>query len=470
MIRECKKLVTDIGRQADMEHKLPEYLRLLGKQYNYYAVVKMCMNYYTMKSMLEEEAGDSNTDVAKYFNIVSGLIEKYITGDKIVDEEALTAINQIRENIEYKMRNLTAYTDGLQVYEYILNRVEAKVKGHTQQVDTELLSDRMFAYVFRENDTVVINSKLKLLIEQLPVRMTKNKFYDVVTNTLSIYKGGDKASVDEFVEMLKTAVLIDKPKGFETEYPYLYSTYKNLKIADYSDLDAENFDRLLESLNTAASIINNEASAYMLLQEVVNDVYTILLTHKEGRADNAGEIGYGAALDILRESVKEISVDELTELLMPKFVLLEGVQEQVYETVMVLETAFDDVKKGNRELVDKLLLTEKTAALEKAQKLMSTSLFIDLNKNIDASEYEVADSDYIMKLRDSLVEELKKLFADNCRQVNRSIMCKLLASMPVFLNSQQDIKSYFEYVLNNCNDDSELYACSKLIEEIIEEQ
>ena len=53
--------------------------------------------------------------------------------------------------------------------------------------------------------------------------------------------------------------------------------------------------------------------------------------------------------------------------------------------------------------------------------------------------------------------------------VVRSIMCKILAAMPIFLDTQQEIKNYFDYVLENCKNDSELTACDKLICEIIEE-
>jgi hypothetical protein len=470
MLRRCKKLVTDIERKADFKEKLPEYVDILNKQYNFYAVVKVCMNYYTMKSMIEDgDTVDKSSDVAKYFNIVTGLIKKHITGAEAIDEEALFGINQIRENIEYKMHNLTAYTDAFEIYEYILNRVEARVKDTVAEVDTQTLADRMFAYVFQENDAVVVNSKLKLLLEQLPVRMTKGKFYDIVTNTLTIYKGGDKASVDEFVDMLRTTVLIKKPKGFETEYPYLFSTYNRLKGADYTTIDEKKFDELMDALDRGAGIINGEASAYMLLQEIVNDVYTILLTHTEGREKNNGEAGYGAALTILGECAGEASIDEVTEELMPKFVLLEGVQEDVYETITVLEGCFDDVKNEKDGMVKELGLEKNIEKLSRVEKLLSTSLFIPLDDDADGHGAETADNDYIMKLRDELEADLKKLFSENSRQEVRSIMCKLISSMPIFMNTQQDIKNYFEYVLNNCNDDSELTACAKLIEEIIEE-
>ena len=34
MIATCKKLVTDIQRDKDLDKKLPEYAELLGRQYN----------------------------------------------------------------------------------------------------------------------------------------------------------------------------------------------------------------------------------------------------------------------------------------------------------------------------------------------------------------------------------------------------------------------------------------------------
>lgn len=40
MIATCKKLVTDIQRDKDLDTKLPEYAELLGRQYNCYATVK----------------------------------------------------------------------------------------------------------------------------------------------------------------------------------------------------------------------------------------------------------------------------------------------------------------------------------------------------------------------------------------------------------------------------------------------
>ncbi len=464
-----KILVTDLECGKDVETKLAEYAQLLGNQYNCYAAVKVAMNYYTMKEMLAEQ-GDQNTDVCKYFDLLTNLLKKHILGDAAVDDKALETIGQLRKNVEYKMKNLTAFTDGYELYEYILNRIEAGIKGDIARVDVEQLSARMFGYVFSGNDTVVVNSKLQLLMAQLPVRMTKNKFYDIVTNTLMIYKGGDRAAVDEFADMLRASVLIHRPKGFETEYPFLYHVYNDLCEADYNSMNEEQFDSLSARLNRAADIINHEVSALMLLEEIINDVYTLLLTEEKAGNENGEKAGYKAALRILDACVecKNNNMDDMLAGLAPEFMNVEGVQEDVYENVIILEAAFDDIRQANADLIDTLGLKEMFDRLKTVSKLLSTSLFVDLDKEEGASS-EPADHAYIMKLRDVLTAELADSFAGKDRKVVRSMMCKILAGMPIFMNSQQEIKDYFDYVLNNCKDDSELTACSKLISELMEE-
>ena len=458
MIATCKKLVTDIQRDKDLDTKLPEYAELLGRQYNCYATVKGSMNYYTMKEVCDEQE-DKNMDVCKYFALLTGLLDRHLVKREAVDEDSMEAIAQLRSNVEYKMHILTAYTDAYEIYEYVLNRVEAAVRDEVAPVDAKGLSEKMFAYVFAENDTVVINSKLQLLMAQLPVRMTKNKFYDIVNSTLNIYEEGETTSVDEFVDMLRSAVLLKKPKGFETEYPFLYH---------YAALTLPEFEDLTKRLNQAATIINNEVSAFMLLQEVINDVYTILLTIDAAYEKNEEDVpGYAAALRIIKACVKAETIDQLPDEVMDEFFTIEGVQERVYESIVILEAVLDEIRIGKAEQIESLALTETFDRLDKVSKLLSTSLFIDLDKV--SRKTETADHAYITAKKEALVKELGDLFSSVKRPVYRSMMCKLLAAMPIFMNTQQEIRDYFDYVIENCKDDSELMACNKLISEMIEE-
>ena len=462
-----KKLIGEIKSDINKETNIREYAKLLYEKYNYYATIKMSMNYYTMKEIISDMT-DKNSDVCKYFDVLSRLVKDNIIENKPVDEEALTAVKQIRDNIEYKMKILTSYTDGYEIYEYILNRIEAKVKKSVEEVDIALLSDKMYSYVFNESDKMVINSKLQLLMAQLPVRMTKSKFCDVVSNTLALYKGGEKTSLDEFCDMLRTSSLITKPKGFETEYPFLYHVYTDLAAADYKELSEDEYDALNGRLNEAADIINEEASNYILMQEIANDIYTILLTIEDTIGTNEKHPAYKASVNIIKSSMESEDFESLSEILMDSFVSLEGVQEEVTESIMPLEAAFDDIYVGKNEDIKAYGLSDRFETLDKISRLLSTSLFIDVEKSA-RNESDMVDDKYYNETKDKLIADFMSLFSDCGRPVVRSIMCKILSAMPIFLNTKQEIKDYFDYTLSGCKDMSELTACNKLITEMIEE-
>ncbi len=460
----CKKLITDITRDKELDINIPKYIDLLKNQYNLYSTVKLCLNYYTMKEMVEEGVSE---DCNAGFDVVTGLLKNAVVDKNEVSKEDIEAINNLRDKVEYRMKILTSFTDGFEIYEYILNRLEAGLKDECSDVDIEQLSAKMFQYVFSENDTVVVNSKLQLLMSQLPVRMTKNKFYDVIANTLSIYKGGETSSVEDFVQMLRTAVLIDRPEGFDTEYPKLYDVFTMLESADYKNLTLEDYEKLIDGINVGATFITNEVSVYMLFQEIINDTYAILLTMSQDF--HKYEEAYKAAVEIIDKCVGAEEMEYLAEELMDSFMALEGIQEEVYENVMLLEAAFDDTTHKINNISDKDNYVEDIKALTTVGKLISTSLFIDLKKDFNTAESVVADGPYIDKLKIGVTDAFAELFKGKDRNVVRSIMCKILSAMPIFLNTQQEIKNYFDYVLGNCNDASELTAVNNLITDIIEE-
>lgn len=461
----CKKLVKDIKRKHELDKSITEYIACLNESYNSYAVVKMSMNFYTMQEMVNEY-DDATAEYTGYFEKITALVKKNIVDGEAVTEEAIEEIAGLRSVVENKMMLLTAFTDGFEIYEYLLNRVEARVKDSIEQVNIDLLADKLFAYVFSEDDTVLVNSKLQLIMSQLPVRMTKMKFFDVVARTIAIYTGSEKTSVDEFADMIRTAVLIKKPEGFETEYPYLLKVYNRLQEMDYKNITLEEYEELSGELEKVTTIINDESSIYLLLQEIINDVYAILLTGAEARERNMTMTAYKNCLDILELCITADNFEDIIDSYMPKFVSIEGVQEDIYEDIIILDAVFDEVRTENADKIEELGLSSDFASAAVADKLLSTSLFIDITKETEAQP-ELADSAYIKDIKEAVIAELAELFDCKSRYVVRSIMCKVLSSIPIFMNTQQEIKDYFEYVLNNCKDDSELTACSKLLEDIM---
>lgn len=463
---DIKKLAGDIQRDRDLDKNLRLFMDNMEQQYNYYSAVKLSMNYYTMREMAEEvgKAGDTSK---KYFMELGSILNKCFIGNDRASDEMLADVSNIRKDIEQRMQLLTSFTDGYEIYEYILNRLEAGVKGTINEgLSPEQLSAKVFNYIFSENDAVVINSKLQLVMSQLPVRMTKNKFYDVVTNTLEIYKGGDKRALNDFVDMLRKTALLDKPSGFCDIYPDLYDTYELLRSADYKNMTADKYDMLMDRLFSAAEFIEDESTMYILLQEIVNDIYAVLLTD-DMRDKNLEKPAYKAALNIISVCIDDSETDSTCDRAMDYFVSIEGAQEEIYENLMFYEAVSEDILTGKAERINEAGLKEQSDKIKILQKLVSTSLFASLEGENEQGDAEMED---IAALRKSLTEEFAACFSKNQMPVNRSIMSKLFSAMPIFFNTQQEIKDYLDYVLCGCSDKSELTACNKLLCELMEKE
>ena len=70
---------------------------------------------------------------------------------------------------------------------------------------------------------------------------------------------------------------------------------------------------------------------------------------------------------------------------------------------------------------------------------------------------------------DKLIKEFGELFDRNSQTVNRAVMAKILSTIPVFFNTQQEIKEYVDNALIRCSNRSEVLACYVIIKGMIEE-
>ena len=364
------------------------------------------------------------------------------------------------------MKVLTAYTDAFELYEYILNRKEfgfeenvtEEVEKMFSEYDVDAFSQEIYNFIFADKDKIAVNSKIQSLIGQLPLRMTKNKFYDIIGQTLSIYNGSEIGSLNEFCDMVCDTVLINKPEGFEEFYPELFKAYTELKEYDYTDLSLEDYRRLAAVLDSAATYINDTVSDYMMLIELINDMYTMLLVNDA--RDSIGD-DYKKAIDVIASIAasveKDTAMDDDTYELLSGLV---GLQEQAGEHKMLPEASFYDIVTGNSIQIEQCGLGSDFKDLEAVNKLLSGSLFADID-NVSGYNTMPADTETIVAFAG--------LFEENKMIVNRAIMAKALSNIPVFFNTTEEIKEYIEHSLAHCSNRGEQIACYSVIRGIMED-
>lgn len=470
MKKKGKILVTNIRADIDREQSIREYLGLISAAFVKYSAIKLSLNYFTLNEMVIDMSGAAKEECLGYLGRIDGVLKSVFSGDYISSSEDIDIVTSIRDTIIDRMKILTSYTDALEIFEYILNRKEDNFsEDEPENVDPESLADLMYTFVFSDDDKMDVNARVQSFIAQLPVRITKQRFYDIISSSLEIYRGGEKSSVDSFAEMIESSALINRPEGFEYIFPDLYDAFTRLKEQDYKELTSASFDELTELIGDSSRVIRRYVTGYMMLQEIVNDVLVILYNRKYFEKDES-DIGFSSAVKIIESVASHSDIYEAAEETDELFVNLEGAQEEMYDIILSLTASFDEAAEYAGEYEDEIL-EEHISAIRKADRLTSSSLFMDIE---DDSEWSVvddpADDEYIDDIKDRLTREFDELFIQVSKDERRSIMAKILSAMPVFFNSREEIREYFVYALSRCTDKAELSGAARLIRDIIDDE
>jgi len=451
--KEAKVLLTDLSADRDREENLKRYTGITAAAFSAYAGIKLSMNYFTLREMEQEALLQGEERDEDSWAVQSAV--KSLEGEH--PEQEIEKTRELRDRITTRMKVLTAYTDFFEQHEYILNRKEAGILGNVEQVSLEQLADEAFAYVFSDQDKMVVNARIKAIVEQLPVRMTKQRFYDILSQAIELYKGGELKSVQDFIRSVRESALLTLPEGFDTIYPDLSASRELFDSVTYKDLDEKEYQHLTTELDRLTEDMEQRATRDLLLQEIVNDILILQLTAPYVAAeymDDHAEVAAEALREIAKEEA-ELPAEDFDRY----FLALEGAQEDAYETLLVLEGCLEDYLPELEE--------DAAEALRQSDLLTSTSLFMDL-KGADITVVETkAEEGEIETLKSKLFEDFDAAFAGLSKEEKRSRMAKVLSMVPVFFNSRDEIREYFLYALENCRDDSELTAVSQIIRDII---
>ncbi len=470
MKKENKKIMRDILQGTDLEMNLPAYANAYIDATYEYSLIHLVLNYYTIKEIQDETSGIAKDEyLSTIVDKLHTMMFQTIIAKELPDnyEDIIATIHNMRDEMTKKMTILTAYTDALQIYEYVLNRIEYTVTGEEYPVEETELAAKVFQYLFNDNDKMVVNSKIQMVTGQLPIRMTKNRFFDYLTDTLNIYNGSDKTSVDDFVAMLKSTALLDLPEGFEDAYPAIVGLIKVLQETEFKSMDLTAYNAIMEQFSITTDYLTELVSNYLLVMEIINDLYAVLLAMPyEKNEDGVTSV----CVDMLKGLHDAfISESDIPEMVDDGFIQIEGVQEELGEDIMQYESILLEVMTEHKETISWIMTEKIFNSLLIISKLMSNSLFIDLEKD-DNQVAETAGAEYITEKRDELVGLLSDFFASHPKEVNRAVMAALFSNMPVLFNSQQEVKDYIEYSLNHCSNVGELMACAKILNDMMEDE
>lgn len=464
---ELGKIAREIGKKKRLEINLPKYINTMFTLYYRYAYIRLALDYYTFGEMLsqEEKAPEAVKGLAKRLNTV---LREQIVDGRLPDlpEQGVETIDAIRNEIMEGLQFMTACTDNFQIYEYVLNRIEYRFNDREFPPDytDEGFVREMMDYIIR--DRALVNMKITGIVGQLPMRMTKQRYFEIVNRSFALYLGDEKGNLNDMIDMLRTCAALDEPKDASGKWKELGAVCREIRSTDYKQITAEEWEQRTRQISSAAEEIERISSLYSMLQEAVNDVYIILLAMPYVLTEAEEEENCKRIVRHMLDGMESGSAFESGETDQVKgfFEKLEGKQEYLDERISECDSLLDSMDELENE-IKSMMLEKQYLSLKQITKLASNSRFIDLHKK---RQTEPVDEQYLKDAFLRFTEEMEQAFKDGGRLAARARMAVTLEALPPFFKKIDECLEYMEQSLKNCSDEREKLASVELIRELME--
>lgn len=459
----------EIINGKNLEVNLPKLgIGLMGA-FNSYSFVRLAMNYYTYYEMISESYANDNilkNLIVRFNNTIKcGVLPSDRSNENI---ELLSEVTALRDEITDIMKGLTSLADIFNIYEYVLNRIEYNFKdgGHILIETDENFANYVMSYILSQKDNVAINMKICETVRELPVRMTKSRFFELLHTGLLVYKDSEKQSMEDFIFMLKTSSMLEiNSEAFKLSED-IESIYNEFKGTDFSTLTEDKYKDLSAKLKFAVSFIQDMVNKYMMFAEIVNDTYVIVLSNpcvKEFPRE------HNACIKIIETLYKRFTDKNPLEddiEIENYFFELEGKQEKYYRNFSTVLNAVEIAGDSYKDIIVSLKLDKMYNSLNIIRQLVSGSIFVEFDNVINTDK---ADLEYIDDKFMSLKKEYEEFFKSNVKLVNRAVMAHVLSALPIFFNNADEIKDYIKQSISQCSDNAEKLACYEIFHSLMEE-
>lgn len=466
-----KQMIKQINDGQNLEVNFPQYAINLSTYYHQYSLVRLSLEYYTLyESLGEGEQNNYNTVKDTFENFQEIIYQIFFESPNGEKREALLyQIDNIRNDIIKKMKILTSYADQLQIYEYVLNRKEANFYESKEKINDLDFVRNVVQFIFGTKDNFIVNENIKSVIGQLPVRMTKAKYFELLKDSLSLYKSADQSSLDTYIYMLKTSAMLYWPEGMNEFFADIKTIADELKEADYKNLSKDTYDHLQNKLQEASNSIVERTDYYMAFQTIINNLYVLLLTKPYMNLDEGDSILYHDIVKGIYKQFEKGNQEPIQPEIYDKIVLTEGVQEDICTKYSELELVLSVIKNSYMTRIDATMLRPVFESLFLSEQLLSNSIFIEFEKESLTEIDKIVDEKYLQKVEKELLYDLNALFESSSQSVKRAIIGNTLNKMPVFFHSKEEVIEYINQSISGCHDEAEKQACMQLVNDIMKE-
>lgn len=372
-----------------------------------------------------------------------------------------------RKKIAQILRAITAYTTEISFINEIAKRESYKgfLRENMTDIARNMDYDKLFKNVqmFLAEDAKSIKNKVKDIVSTLPVRVSKDKYYDMISNGLkTTLKEGSVEMIDTIISRYKEVY----SGTFEKDYGISFDRYFR-KAQEYKDIDFKDKtdNEMTEIYNSTFETLGEINRVSAVIRE-----YGIILNRL-------------IAVDMLKEDIIEsmeknqinnILVDWNNYILNP-----EKNKTTLIETYKKLFTKLDDSFTENNHLLQKLTMenfSRKNKVEEGLKNELETTQYVLSYINdytIEKEEielpqyYKAADKEYLDQAVANLIETIDRKSKELSNIQRKARMRRLLFFVDNVFLTPTDFFEYFANSINLTSSDEELAMIANEILEIM---
>jgi len=353
-----------------------------------------------------------------------------------------------RDDVAMQVEALTRYSSEATVLLRCLRRQAAR-REEPESFDTEEEVRALLGKIFEGTDQVITNLRIRSMVQAFPARMTKTRFFDMISGYLSLYKGQeDGEGLAAFCYRLRSAAAMDNGDGESMEM--LESVLKPAREAALSDGEAASEEltgRLEEILRVISGCVSylEDIARCINPMAVIGILQTLPMPVRED-STVADELEPSVALAFRKasgESVDESAYDR-------SLGVAHELMEQYFEPLSVLA----EQETGRLQAAIDAMDDDSAAVyvpVMKATRLMSTSVFASLAEE----PAPPVTQERLDACRDRLFGELEARLAGLPKSLTREWMGSVLSELPVWFESRTDVMQYMLSSLRGCRTDGE---------------
>lgn len=458
---DIHSVIRNLKSKNNSDGMIEEYRRILHNEAYRFALTVFSFEYLSLTEMIygEDTEEQDNAIPEAFRNVYESLkmaVRQYYDGCTDLRYQDILALRDENRNA------MELYTGGIDLFtinEYVLNRIEHRFMNGTElaaDYSDLKMTENIMHYLAGLKDEEQ-NLSIVSIIEQLPVRMTKNRFAETVHDRLGIYRESDGKAFSDICETVRSAAGLKPLNITDAALNGIVSLDEKVQTLDPDSVTEDDFLSHRDLLEFFGTKINDGIDFGTQLQDTLNS-FAVLLIARDAETFEEEHVCRDIVSDMLQIVEKPEKAGELLDLSYEKCELLEGIQE---DSIQELQNALGYLNTFDRMYPADLSDMRLISILISNSSFAETAEDVSSDAPMESAEFERC----LDRLTGELISKLKSVG----KNYSRALMAHVFSVLPPHFSTQEELENYIFESLSGCTNTAEKLGLLDILNVLMEE-